>query len=146
MKRRIVCCIVLTLAVTLVPQGQAATQCVHFTNFCDSLQVQTASGTSGTVVYGGWDWLCTMTYTDAQIAGIARGGHAVLTSRPTSPYLSAYTFIFDFNLHTNLFDLYATDGNSRILLQTNQPWTANNGACRADDSGRGSKPRTTPTS
>ncbi len=134
MKRMSVWCIVLTLAVSFVPATWAATQCVHFTNFCDTLQVQTANGAGGTFVYGGWDWLCVGDYSTV-ISGIARGGHVVLGSGS-----STYQHSFDLSTSSKLFNLYATDGTSEIVSQTNQPWTVTSGACRA---GRDAKVRMT---
>lgn len=123
--------LLLAVALIVVPQSYASTKCVHFTNFCDSLQLTTSNSASGVLAFGGWDWLCTGDYTDAQVMGIARSGHAILSSRPeSSGYFSPYTFTFDFDLANHLFDLYETDGTGVLQLQTNQPWTGTSGNCR----------------
>ncbi|MGH9498738.1 MAG: hypothetical protein ACRD3L_06305 [Terriglobales bacterium] len=144
MKKFALCLSVLALAVALVPQSQAATKCIHFTNFCDSLSLNTASvgGVMGTAAYGGWDWLCTGNWSDASIIGNATSP-ARLGTRPYSvayAYLDAYTFAFTFNAGSHLFDLYGTNASSLLTFPTAQPWTITNGACGANDAKSG-RPR-----
>jgi hypothetical protein len=146
MKKFAICLFVLTLAVALVPQSQATTKCIHFTNFCDTINATTASvgGVMGTAAYGGWDWLCTGNWTDASIIGNA-SNPARLGTRADSAvydYLSPYSFAFTFNIGSHLFDLYGTNASSLLVFQTNQPFTIANGACGANDAKSG-KPKLT---
>lgn len=137
MKKFALCLMVLALAVAIVPQSQAATRCIHFTNFCDSIQVQTASEPSypgGKINWGGWDWLCTGNWTDANMIGNS-APKSLMATRPNSAvysYLSPYTFGFGFVASGHLFNLLATDSVSVLTFQTSQPWTLTNGACRSD--------------
>ena len=133
MKKFALCCLVLALAVMMVPQSFGATKCIHFSNFCDSISLQTATvgGIQGTAGYGGWDWLCTGNWSDASVIGTATN-NARIGTRPYSAvyaYLAAYSFQFTFNLSQG-FDLYGTNGSSLLAFQTNQPFTLTNGACR----------------
>lgn len=137
MKKVAICAMVLALAVAIVPQSNA-TSCVHFTNFCDSIQanISVVGGISGKMAYGGWDFLCTGNWTDASVIG----NSATLSRIGTRPYsvtyayLDAYSFQFAFQAHTQLFDLYGTNGGTTITaFQTNQPWSIGSGTCRAGD-------------
>lgn len=128
---RVTYMLVLALAMAVVPQVKAS-QCIHFTNFCDTIVINQ----SGVLLYGNWDWLCNSNWTDTQVAGRLSGGHAAIAGRPYSAmysYLSPYTALFDFKVNTKLFDLYETDGTTLPSLQSSQPWTVTSGVCRADD-------------
>lgn len=133
MKKFALGCLVLALAVMIVPQSFAAQKCIHFTNFCDSISLNTATvgGVMGTAGYGGWDWLCTGNWTDASVLGNATNNARIGTRAYSAvyAYLSPYTFQFTFNL-ANGFDLYGTNGSSLFAFQTNQPFTLSGGACR----------------
>jgi hypothetical protein len=137
MKKFALCLMVLALSLAVVPQSNASSNCIHFTNFCDSISVQTASvgGVMGSAAYGGWDWLCTGNWTDASIIGNA-SNPARLGTRPYSvayAYLDAYSFGFTFKINGSLFDLYGTNASSLLAFQTNQPFTITSGACKSGD-------------
>ncbi|MBZ5574164.1 MAG: hypothetical protein LAO09_20045 [Acidobacteriia bacterium] len=122
--------LLLALAVLLAPQGQAATRCIHFTNFCDTINVNNINvhGITGQLVYGGWDWQCVNDWTTTSIAGRVQGGFVTLVSAPAG---FPYEALFTFQVSNHLFDLYGTTSSSALALQTNQPWTVDNGPCPA---------------
>jgi len=147
MKKLAICALVLGLAAFAVPKSHAAQQCIHFTNFCDSIEIeqQTVNGEFGIVYWGDWDWECTGDPNDTNIIGtnkapalaqkkFALGTRPVDSSSGTDiPF--AYSAMFVFNKVDHLFDLYGTlgdtdeGGGSAIPFQLAQPWTVTKGSC-----------------
>ena len=136
MKKFALCCLVLALAVMVVPQSQAATYCITLTSFCDQIQLtsQSVGGVQKTILYGAWDWECTGDLTDASIAGDPPGATTYLGTRPIyvgTDYAFAYTAEWSLKKSGFLFDLYGVTASSAIPFQLGQGWVLNNGACRA---------------
>src|ERR1051326_2377931 len=126
----------LLVFVLLTPQSQAADQCLHLTNFCDTIVLKK----SGELAYGGWDWQCEGDWEEASIIGNTTNARELAT-RPYSPYEGGDFDTFQFVLKPGeVFDLYETDGSEIFTAQTDQPFTITNGACRAEDVDR-RKPR-----
>jgi len=149
MKKLTLVCMVLSLAIALAPSSQAAVRCIHFTNFCDSIQVNNTVSEptfpGGKANYGGWDWECSGDWNSSSIIGNSAQKSLMATRviYTGTDYAFAYSsaFGFDFKKSGSLFNLEDTDGVSMFLIQTNQPWTLTNGACRTSDVDL-SKPRT----
>ncbi len=136
MKKLAICSLSLAIAVMFVPQSQAAPRSIHFTNFCDCIEYDTANvgGVTGTELWGGWDYLCI-----GEFQPIAGNGGAKLK---LGTYVG-YMYNFTFSKSDHLFDLYSSNGLSggALALQLNQPWTQTNGSCSAADPERKGKPR-----
>jgi len=148
MKKLALCCTILALAVAMIPSSQAAVRCIHLTNFCDTILVNnTVTETTfpgGKANYGGWDWECLGDWTSASIIGNS-AAKSLMATRPVysgTDYAFAYTTGFGlvYKKSGPIFNLEGTTGTSMFALQTSQPWTLTNGACRADDVNL-SKPR-----
>jgi len=136
MKKFVLCCIVLALAVMVVPQSQAAEYCISLTNFCDHIQLFSAAvgGVQNTILYGAWDWECAGDFTTTSIAGEKLGSNVYLHTRPVytgTDYAFAYTVEFSMNIPKKLFDLYGVTATSAIPFQLSQGWSFASGACRA---------------
>ena len=120
------------------PQSQAATRCMHFKNFCDTI----VFAVSGTLAYGDWDWQCQGDWTTSFIMGNAKAGQELAT-RPSvnTYYLAPYSMQFQFKAG-NLFDLYGTTGTGHgvFTARSNEPFTLSNGSCGPGDVDT-SKPR-----
>lgn len=100
--------------------------CIHFTNFCDSIQAAGDTNEPGEL-YGEWDWVCVGVGTS--IYG-SNSKKITLATRPVyGTYTSVYTFGFVFTKSSKLFDLAATTGTSTLLFQQGQPWTNTGGSC-----------------
>ena len=141
MRKLTLCCIVLALAVAMAPSSQAAVRCIHFTNFCDSIQVNnTVTETTfpgSKANYGGWDWECLGDWTSASIIGNSATKSLMATRVVYSGTIYAYAYTsgfgFVFKKTGSFFNLEDTNGSSMFALQTNQPWTLTSGACRSAD-------------
>jgi hypothetical protein len=105
----------------ITPAHAAGPFCVHLTNFCDTLSIQT----SGTNDYGLWDYTCDGV-TLAPVIGVASAG---LITDGSLPPLVGYATNFNFNKGTHAFDLWATDGTNFFPFQLGQPFSISNGAC-----------------
>jgi len=145
MKKFALCCLVLALAVMVVPQSQAASYCISLTNFCDTINLTSANvgGIQGVELYGAWDWECLGDYSSASIAGTPPSGKTYLATRPVysgTPYAFAYTAMFSLKKSGGAFDLYGNTAASLFAFQLDQPWSFSNGACRAH---RNNKPAAT---
>jgi hypothetical protein len=121
-------CTILALAMVLVggANTRANAVCIHFTNFCDQIQVKADSYGN---IYGVWGWLCD-SVTLTNILGLKRPLTA--TTRPvfSTGFAYYYTFEFVFNSPSpGYFNLYGTDGNVSFVQQSNQPWTKTSGNC-----------------
>ena len=146
MKKFVLYCAVLALAAIFVPQSQAAPRCIHLTNFCDSISVDTANDPyfpGGKVLFGGWDWECVGDWHSSSVIGNS-ASRSVVATRPVevgggTPFAYSMAFGFNYPNPNRLFDLLATDSFMVFAIQLNQPWTLTNGACAADDVDR-SKP------
>jgi len=146
MKKFTVCCLALALAFMFVPQSQAATYCIHLTNFCDTLNLTTLNvgGVQGTLVYGAWDWECVGDYTGSSIIG-KTGSIVTVATRPVyegTPYAFAYSADFTLKVAGKTLDLYGTNATSAFAFQTAQPFTFNSGSCAGHANSNG-KPRLT---
>jgi hypothetical protein len=123
---------------TVGSNAQTQDYCLHFTNFCDTIMLQT----SGTFAYGAWDWQCRQDWVNSPIMGHSKAGKELGTRpRESEYYLSPYSMHFSFN-PGNLFDLYGTAGLGQgvFAIRTNQPFTITGGSCSARDVNLG-KPR-----
>jgi hypothetical protein len=147
MKKFTVCCLALALAFMFVPQSQAATYCIHLTNFCDTLNLTTlqVGGDQKTLIYGAWDWECVGDYTGSSIIGGPPGGTNTVATRPVyegTPYAFAYSAAFTLKINGHTTDLYGTNATSAFAFQTAQPFTVNTGSCTGHANSNG-KPRAT---
>jgi hypothetical protein len=121
-------CTILVLGVILYSGAATPAQaiCIHFTNFCD--QIQVAPDSYGNI-YGVWGWLCdSVTLTNI----LGRKKPLMLTTRPvfSSGFAYYYTFEFLFNQPSpGYFNMYGTDGSVSFPVQLTQPWTKTSGAC-----------------
>jgi len=136
MKKFALCCLVLALAVMVVPQSQAASYCVSLTNFCDTINLTSANvgGVQGIELYGAWDWECLGDYSTASIAGTAPAAKTYLATRPVysgTPYAFAYTAMFSLKASGKVFDLYGNTATSLFAFQLGQGYNYTSGACRA---------------
>ncbi|MGH9500451.1 MAG: hypothetical protein ACRD3L_15015 [Terriglobales bacterium] len=119
--------------------SQAATHCMHFKNFCDTI----VFSISGALAYGAWDWQCSGDWTSSYIMGNAKAGRELAT-RPRiddGPYLAPYSLQFQFKAGS-LFDLYGTTGTGQgvFTARSNQPFDVTDGFCGPGDVDT-SKPR-----
>ena len=113
-------------------QSKAATRCMHFKNFCDTI----VFSLSGGLAYGDWDWECLGDWTTSYIMGNATAGQELATRPKVSgyPYLSFYSMQFSFK-SGQLFDLYQTAGVDQGVSKTrsDEPFTITSGACLKGD-------------
>lgn len=112
-------------------RSQNTTHCIHFTNFCDSVEF----ATSGALAYGVWDWTCEGEWTQNPVIGNATVGPE-LTTRPKQANGFAFTYTAHLSFKPGkLVDLYESDGIESGLLAVwkNQPFTVTNGACSPRD-------------
>jgi len=132
MKKFALCMLVLALAVAVVPQSQAS-QCVHFTNFCDTINVNIANvgGNQGKIIYGAWDWVCLGDWTTSSVWGKVEGTAPISTRPVYAGVPFSYTAGFTFKQSGHTFDLYGTTYNAQFAFQLASPWTLSNGACPA---------------
>jgi hypothetical protein len=126
-------CLLLQVAVVLSQpaQCQAATRCMHMTNFCDSIMFQI----SGTFVYGGWDAFCEGDWKRSSILGKWKTAPE-LGTHPVYPFSYYFVYSMQFSFKPGkLFDLYGTSGiaNGVFAFDSNQPYTITDGACRGTD-------------
>jgi hypothetical protein len=105
-----------------------ASTCVRFSNFCDSITVNaSADGT----VYGMWDWECD----GVDATNILGTQHPFyMGTRPAFSDGTAYTYTFWFLFSgyrpvQGQFNMFATDGSSEFVQQSNQPFTHSGGSC-----------------
>jgi hypothetical protein len=147
MKKFAICCLALVAVAVMAPSAQAATKCIHFTNFCDGFQVnQTFVGGIQVNEWSGlWDWLCVFNNSGTLQAGSVNK----IGTQPAYPYYpnigttNGFAANFSFKPLTHLFDLYGTfDGVNTFAFQTSQPWTKTNGAC-SPLAGQKNLPKTT---
>jgi hypothetical protein len=119
-------------------EPEAGPYCIHFTNFCDQIQVNT-NPTSGNF-FGFWDWSCDCEFDFTPGIGrmMAREGGAATPTFTATPvtFIQAVEFVFHPGTHT--FDQWWTDGRSDVLGASNQPWTATPGPCGCVSGGRSS--------
>jgi len=141
MKKLILSCLVLAMAVILVPQSQGATAyCISLTNFCDqiSLTSNNVGGVQGVLLAGAWDWECLGDFSSSTIAGTPPAAKTYLATRPVysgTNYAFAYTAMFSLKKSGSVFDLYGV-GFSVLPFQVDQGWSFSNGACRQRKSSR----------
>ena len=109
------------MATGVTPAHAAGPYCVHLTNFCDTLSIQT----SGANDYGLWDWTCDGV-TLTPVIGVASQGLITAASLPNG---LGYATNFNFNKGTHAFDLWATEGTVIFPFQLGQPFSISNGAC-----------------
>jgi len=130
MRKFAICCLALAVAAMFVPAAQAGTKCYHLTNFCDRIQTTTFSSNAGTAVVGLWDDLCLANNTGTPVGGATNK----FGTQPTNPYFggtgAGVYYIFTLNNSLHQFDLWAWDGINLTAIQTNQPFTTTNGACK----------------
>ena len=145
MKKFALCCLVLALAVMVVPQSQAATYCVSLSSFCDTFNLTSANvgGIQGVLLYGAWDWECLGDYSSASIVGTPPAGKTYLATRPVysgTDYAFAYTAMWSLKAAGSVADLYGATATSEFPFQLSTGWSYSSGACRAH---RTSMPRAT---
>jgi hypothetical protein len=109
------------MATGVTPAHAAGPYCVHLTNFCDTVSIQT----SGTNDYGLWDWTCDGV-TLTPVIGVASSGLITAASLPNG---LGYATNFNFNKGTHSFDLWATEGTVIFPFQLGQPFSISAGAC-----------------
>jgi len=128
MKKLVILLLGLTVAFTS-PSSQAAPRCMHLTNFCDTLEFDTA----GSLAYGAWDWLCWGDWTTTTMLGNAKkspdlASHMVYEMWFTPDYATEFLF-----RSGKLFDLWGTNGQDLYSFQSDQPFTITNGSCGFQD-------------
>ena len=109
------------MATGVTPAHAAGPFCIHLTNFCDTLSVQT----SGSNNYGQWDWTCDGVTLTAVI-GVNSAGLITDASLPNG---LGYATNFTFNKANHLFDLWGTEGTVIFPFQLSQPFSISNGSC-----------------
>jgi hypothetical protein len=137
MKKFAICCLALVAVATFVPSAQAATKCIHLTNFCDQIQynqIGQLGGAQKTEWVGLWDWVCTFANDGTLISGSVKK----IATHPVYPYHATYPYAFFANANftfatinlQKVFDLYGTfDGATTFAFQTLQPYSVTNGPC-----------------
>jgi len=136
MKKLVLSCLVLAMALILVPQSQSATAyCISLTNFCDqiSLTSNDVGGIQGVLLAGAWDWECLGDFTTTTIAGTPPAGRTYLATRPVysgTNYAFAYTTMFSLKKSGSGFDLYGVGSDSILAFQLDQGWSYSSGPCR----------------
>lgn len=128
------CLLVATALFAQSIRAQAAPRCLHFTNFCDTISLES----SGILAYGGWDALCEGNWSRSSVIGNWKS-RPELGTRPVFDfnYVFPYTMQFLFKAD-KLFDLYATDGTADgvFAYDTNEPYTITGGACLSTDANK----------
>ena len=128
MKKFAICLMALMVLAAFAPSAMAKskTTCYVLTNFCDGIQAQGPQ-------MGGedaflWDWVCLKSGTGQ----IGIGPHKKFGTAPNYPYNTGTPsgFAANFVFLPSAFNLYNTfDGVTVGTFQTNQPYTAQPGAC-----------------
>jgi len=136
MRKSAILFFLLVLVITVAPQSHAAPRCIRFPNFCNSIVFDT----SGSVAYGNVDFECDGNFQRNSLIGNAKGTTELATRPLYSERMDefdSYAYQFYFK-PGKLFDMYASGGTEGqdpglFLVQSNQPYTVSNGACRPSD-------------
>jgi len=123
MKKLVILLLGLTVAF-ISPFSQAAPRCMHLTNYCDTIEFDT----SGSLAYGGWDWLCWGDWTTSVLGNAKKSPDLATHLVYEDMWLVDYSTEFLFK-SGKLFDLWGTDGQYVFSFQTDQPFTITKGAC-----------------